>query len=79
MPANSNFLSRCELQFEYGLRGKRSRPLLERPASFKSTSGKEIKVNKELAIENNVVTSKGKVSVGFLLLTFYRMFSPGYS
>ncbi|KAF9451416.1 hypothetical protein P691DRAFT_699478 [Macrolepiota fuliginosa MF-IS2] len=50
----------CEVQFEYGLRGKRSRPLHRRPRAFKSTSGKEIKTDTAIAAKNDVITSKGK-------------------
>ncbi|KAF5352732.1 hypothetical protein D9756_005870 [Leucocoprinus leucothites] len=51
---------RCEVQFEYGLRGKRSRPLGERPKSFRSASGKNIKTDGVVAAQNDVITSKGK-------------------
>lgn len=50
----------CEVQFDYGLRGKRSRPVYERPNSFKSASGKEIKTDKKIASNNDIITTKGK-------------------
>ncbi|KXN88879.1 putative exonuclease V, mitochondrial, partial [Leucoagaricus sp. SymC.cos] len=50
----------CEVQFEYGLRGKRSRPLYQRPKSFRSASGKEIKTDTAIAATNDVVTRTGQ-------------------
>ncbi|KAF8346993.1 exonuclease V a 5' deoxyribonuclease-domain-containing protein [Amanita rubescens] len=39
----------CEVQFDYGLRQGRSRPLEARPKSFVSASGKSISVEKKVA------------------------------
>ncbi|KAF8640994.1 hypothetical protein AX17_000639 [Amanita inopinata Kibby_2008] len=50
----------CEVQFDYGLRQRRSRPLQKRPGSFMSASGKEIFVEKEVAAKNDVHTKRGK-------------------
>ncbi|KAF9015724.1 exonuclease V a 5' deoxyribonuclease-domain-containing protein [Cyathus striatus] len=50
----------CEVQFEYGLLGKRSRPLAQRPKSFISTSGKEIRVEQTTAVKNEQNTKQGK-------------------
>jgi hypothetical protein len=54
---------RCEVQFAYGLRGKRSRPVSERPKSFVSSSGKEISPAVEVAKKNEVRTKQGLVGV----------------
>ncbi|KAK7465506.1 hypothetical protein VKT23_005481 [Stygiomarasmius scandens] len=50
----------CEVQFDYGLRQKRSRRLEYRPGSFTSKSGKEIQVDQQVAAVNDQVTKKGK-------------------
>ncbi|KIL71568.1 hypothetical protein M378DRAFT_65079 [Amanita muscaria Koide BX008] len=50
----------CEVQFDYGLRQKRYRPLALRPDSFVSASGKEISVEKKVAVVNEVVKEQGK-------------------
>ncbi|KAL1748951.1 exonuclease V [Schizophyllum fasciatum] len=50
----------CEVQFDYGLRGKRSRPLKDRPRSFKSSKGKEITVAREVEAKNDERTKGGK-------------------
>lgn len=52
---------RCELQFDYGLRQKRSRKLESRPASFRTGTGKEIVVEKAKAAKREVGLTKGKV------------------
>ncbi|KAF9531877.1 exonuclease V a 5' deoxyribonuclease-domain-containing protein [Crepidotus variabilis] len=49
----------CEVQYEYGLRGKRSRPIESRPASFQSASGNIIKVEQPVAEKNYVRTRQG--------------------
>ncbi|KAF8808059.1 hypothetical protein BYT27DRAFT_7166540 [Phlegmacium glaucopus] len=49
----------CEVQFDYGLRGKRSRPIGARPTSFVSSSGKTISVEKSVAVKNDVRTKQG--------------------
>lgn len=50
----------CEMQFEYGLRGKRGRPFRERPKSFTSAFGKEIRIDSIVGAQNDVITRKGK-------------------
>ncbi|KAK7058517.1 hypothetical protein VNI00_002151 [Paramarasmius palmivorus] len=50
----------CEYQFDYGLRQKRHRKLEHRPASFVTKKGKEIVVQKEVAIKREVTLEKGK-------------------
>ncbi|KAJ7146400.1 exonuclease V [Mycena epipterygia] len=50
----------CELQFDYGLRQKRSRRLRDRPASFRGDSGKEIVVQQDVAARNDQTTKRGK-------------------
>ncbi|THV01421.1 hypothetical protein K435DRAFT_853830 [Dendrothele bispora CBS 962.96] len=50
----------CEVQFDYGLRQKRSRKLEHRPGSFTAESGKEIVVDQKVAAVNDEVTKKGK-------------------
>lgn len=61
--ASSFFSIRCEVQFDYGLRQKRSKPLEMRPDSFVSASGKEISVEKAVAANNDIITKKGQVGV----------------
>ncbi|KIJ66183.1 hypothetical protein HYDPIDRAFT_128779 [Hydnomerulius pinastri MD-312] len=51
----------CEVQFEYGLYGQRNRPLEQRPSSFKSKSGKEIRVRQDVAQTNDRRLKRGKV------------------
>lgn len=53
--------TRCEVQFDYGLRGNRSRPINKRPVSFKSASGKNISVEKNVAQKNDIRTKQGLV------------------
>lgn len=62
MFVSENEHSRCEMQFEYGLRGKRGRPFRERPKSFTSAFGKEIRIDSIVGAQNDVITRKGKVS-----------------
>lgn len=50
----------CEVQFDYGLRQKRHRKLGDRPTSFKSREGREIKVQKEVAVRNDAIQQSGK-------------------
>ncbi|KAF9245884.1 exonuclease V [Melanogaster broomeanus] len=50
----------CEVQYEYGLYGRRHRPLEQRPPSFKSKSGKEIRVHQEVAQKNDRRLKRGK-------------------
>ena len=57
----SQNLYRCEVQFDYGLRQKRSRKLGERPASFTSAHGKKIVVEKKVAAKNELNLQRGKV------------------
>lgn len=54
-------LTRCEVQFDYGLRQRRSRPIETRPKSFTSSSGKKISVAKSVAAKNDVRTKQGRV------------------
>ncbi|KAK0198733.1 exonuclease V [Armillaria mellea] len=49
----------CEVQFEYGLLQKRSRPLEHRPTSFVSRNGKEMSVKKDVAAVNDEVQKRG--------------------
>ena len=46
---------RCEVQYDYGLRQLRSRPIKERPQTFVTTKGKEIKVEAKVAAKNEDV------------------------
>lgn len=55
-------LSWCEVQFDYGLRQRRSEPLATRPGSFTSAQGKEIVVQKAVAAKNNQTTKRGKAA-----------------
>ncbi|CAA7264816.1 unnamed protein product [Cyclocybe aegerita] len=49
----------CEAQYDYGLRGRRSRPTDQRPKSFTSASGKTIKVEQKLSESNYIATKQG--------------------
>jgi hypothetical protein len=55
-------LPRCEVQYDYGLRGMRSRPLAKRPRSFLSSSGKTISPAVPIAQNNDIITKQGQVS-----------------
>jgi len=68
----------CEVQFEYGLRQRRSRRIDRRPESFVSREGKEIHVEKETAQLNDVVLREGNVSRAFCSRTGNTS-SPGTS
>ncbi|KAL0951665.1 hypothetical protein HGRIS_008344 [Hohenbuehelia grisea] len=50
----------CELQFDYGLRQKRSWRPERRPSSFTTAEGKTITVEKAVAEQNFETTSRGK-------------------
>ncbi|KAF9469771.1 exonuclease V [Collybia nuda] len=50
----------CEVQFDYGLRQKRSRPIASRPKTFRSAQGKEISVKESVALKNDETTKQGK-------------------
>ncbi|KAH7886022.1 exonuclease V a 5' deoxyribonuclease-domain-containing protein [Phlebopus sp. FC_14] len=50
----------CEVQHEYGLYGKKYKPLPQRPASFTSKNGKEIQVHKDVAQKNDRRLNRGK-------------------
>ena len=52
---------RCEVQYDYGLRQLRSRPIKERPQTFVTTKGKEIKVEAKVAAKNEDIMDRGKV------------------
>ncbi|CAE6507015.1 unnamed protein product [Rhizoctonia solani] len=49
----------CEVQFDYGLRGKRYLPPSLRPEVLETRSGKKIQVQREVAIKNDRVLKKG--------------------
>ncbi|KAF8899111.1 exonuclease V [Infundibulicybe gibba] len=49
----------CEVQFDYGLRQRRSAPIEKRPESFLSAEGKKISVEKGVAARNYATTRKG--------------------
>ncbi|KAF9024137.1 hypothetical protein BDZ89DRAFT_1114811 [Hymenopellis radicata] len=49
----------CELQFEYGLYGKRTKTLEHRPKSFVSRLGKTIVAEKEVAVANDKTLKGG--------------------
>ncbi|KAF8079072.1 exonuclease V a 5' deoxyribonuclease-domain-containing protein [Lyophyllum atratum] len=53
-------LAWCEVQFDYGLRQRRSRPIASRPASFVSARGKEIVVEKAVAANNDKRIKQGQ-------------------
>ncbi|KAG5635655.1 hypothetical protein H0H81_010510 [Sphagnurus paluster] len=53
-------LAWCEVQFDYGLRQRRSRPITTRPESFISAQGKEICVEKAVAERNDAITKQGR-------------------
>ncbi|KAJ7665667.1 exonuclease V [Mycena rosella] len=53
-------LAWCEVQFDYGLRQKRSRRLADRLPSFKLESGKEIIVQQDVAARNDKTTKRGR-------------------
>ncbi|KAJ7157288.1 exonuclease V [Mycena filopes] len=53
-------LAWCEVQFDYGLRQKRSRRLVDRPPSFRGATGKEIFVQQEVAARNDQTTKRGQ-------------------
>ncbi|CAE6466336.1 unnamed protein product [Rhizoctonia solani] len=49
----------CEVQFEYGLRGKRHLPPSLRPEVLEARSGRKIQVQREVAVKNDRVLKKG--------------------
>ncbi|KAH7338830.1 exonuclease V a 5' deoxyribonuclease-domain-containing protein [Rhizoctonia solani] len=49
----------CEVQFDYGLRGKRYLPPSLRPEVLETRSGKKIQVQQEVAIKNHRILKKG--------------------
>ncbi|RDB28371.1 Exonuclease V [Hypsizygus marmoreus] len=53
-------LAWCEVQFDYGLRQRRSKSITTRPKSFVSAQGKEITVDKAVALRNDETTKQGK-------------------
>ncbi|KAJ7508468.1 exonuclease V [Mycena galericulata] len=53
-------LAWCEVQFDYGLRQRRSRRLVDRPPSFQGASGKEIVVQQDVAAKNDRTTKRGR-------------------
>jgi exonuclease V len=57
--------ARCEVQYDYGLRQGRSRPLADRPNTFVSAKGKVITVDKEVAEVNEQVLINGRVRTPF--------------
>ncbi|KAI0003844.1 exonuclease V [Russula compacta] len=50
----------CEVQFDYGLRQGRSRPLANRPDAFVSAEGKVISVDKKVAEVNEETMERGR-------------------
>lgn len=52
----------CEVQFDYGLRGRRNLPPSQRPTVVQTRLGKEIKVQRDVAVKNDRVMKKGTVS-----------------
>ncbi|KAI0964135.1 hypothetical protein AcW1_001025 [Taiwanofungus camphoratus] len=50
----------CEVQFDYGLRQKRSLRPDKRPASFVTAEGKSINVDKRVAEDNHRIITRGK-------------------
>lgn len=73
-PLGSNVLficahvSRCEVQYDYGLRQRRSKPLKSRPTSFKTEKGKEIVVEQKTAAKREKIVTAGTVSLLLVLL-----------
>ncbi len=53
--------SRCEVQFDYGLRQKRYKKLEDRPTSFVTAEGKTINVVQNVAAQNDRTVTRGKV------------------
>ncbi|KAH7914727.1 exonuclease V [Hygrophoropsis aurantiaca] len=51
----------CEVQYEYGLRQQRHKPLERRPSSFVSAAGKEIQVQQSVAVQNDRRLKRGKL------------------
>ncbi|KLO07013.1 hypothetical protein SCHPADRAFT_932722 [Schizopora paradoxa] len=49
----------CEVQYDYGLRQRRSKPLKSRPTSFKTEKGKEIVVEKKAAEKREKIVTAG--------------------
>ncbi|KAH9486314.1 Exonuclease V [Psilocybe cubensis] len=49
----------CEVQYDYGLRGRRSRPISERPQTFQSSSGKTIRPEPNIVKKNDIQTRQG--------------------
>jgi hypothetical protein len=65
----------CEVQVEYGLLGKRYLKPSQRPTSFISSSGVEIKVNTHKAISRQNILDGGiKVSILPQFLFFFFFF-----
>ena len=54
---------RCEVQYDYGLRQRRSKPLKSRPTSFKPEKGKEIVVEQKAAEKRERIVNAGTVSL----------------
>lgn len=53
------------MQYDYGLRQGRSRPLSDRPDTFVSAKGKVIAVDKKVAAVNEGVLENGRVRILF--------------
>ena len=58
-PSISSF-SRCEVQYEYSLYGKRNKPFHLRPSIFTSKTGKHIRVHQQIAHANDRRLKRGK-------------------
>jgi hypothetical protein len=69
---------RCEVQFDYGLRQRRSRKLEERLPSIRLDSGKEIVVQQDVAARNDKTTKRGRVGLYDRGETFTNMTVPGH-
>lgn len=53
--------NRCEVQFDYGLRQGRAKPLAKRASEFTTEKGQVIVVKQKVAETNEVRMTKGKV------------------
>jgi hypothetical protein len=62
--------SRCGVQYDYGLRQGRSRPIANRPDAFFSSEGKVISVEKSVAEDNEKTLGHGRVSLFFLMSSY---------
>jgi hypothetical protein len=63
----NEYVNRCEVQFDYGLRQGRSLALVKRPDSFVSAEGKEMAVDKKVARVREKALKRGRVCIHFLM------------